>query len=267
MASISDENESSREKGRDWKTILRELPDYGLTVSFLGVRASGKTFLLNHVVHEMMPQRKYTAAFLFSATAFTQKGSYEWIPESHKFTSLEPLSEVLARQREVCDLNEELEKNRETKKYIRSTVCIVVDDFVNFNLRSSREVTGLYTHGRHLRHQKSGSLIDIFTLGQDIVQLAPVQRSNCDIIFTARTLSLRSTKMTVEDYLTSLSGDKKKGYDMLKNLSQHMFLFLVIFVTKQPKTTIESYTYYAKAPPKAPKFRIGSKMQWKEQEE
>lgn len=224
---------------------------------------------MNHVVKEMSSKgkRNYTAAFLFSATAFTQKGSYQWIPESHKFTSLEPLSEVLERQKEVCDLNEDLERNGDVKKFIRSTVCIIVDDFVNFNLRSSKEVTGLYTHGRHLRHQKSGSLIDIFTLGQDIVQLAPVQRSNCDIIFTARTLSLRSTKMTVEDYLTSLHGEKKKGYDILKSLSQEMFLFLVIFVTKQPKTSIESYTYFAKAPAEVPKFRIGSRMQWKEQEE
>ena len=169
---------TATEERRDWKTVLSKdtLPDYGLTVSFLGVRASGKTFLLNHVVREMhrTGKRRYTAAFLFSATAFTQKGSYKWIPEAHKFTTLHALNDILKRQAEVCDLNAELEKNKDSAHFIRSAVVIVVDDFVNFNLRSSKQVTGLYTHGRHLGHKKSGSLIDIFTLGQDIVQLAPV---------------------------------------------------------------------------------------------
>ena len=80
-------------------------------------------------------------------------------------------------------------------------------------------------------------------------------------------MSLRSTKMTVEDYLTSLHGDKKEGYDMLKKLSAEKFLFMMIFVTQQPKTDLSSYTYYAKAPAKEKPFRIGSAMQWKEQEE
>lgn len=42
MASISDATASS--EGRDWKTILQDLPDYGLTVSFLGVVRCFNTF-------------------------------------------------------------------------------------------------------------------------------------------------------------------------------------------------------------------------------
>ena len=251
----------------DWSSIINQLPNYGLTISFLGVRASGKTHAAQDFVYQLSTKgnRRYTASFLFSATAKTQHGSYPYIPSTHKFTSLAPLSQVLAMQNKLVQHNRELEKEEGgSKHFIRSAVLIIIDDFSAMSRDTKRDdaFTSLYTHGRHLRHEKSDSFMDIVTLGQDITQLSPIQRANCDLIASAQTLSYRATKLMAEDYLT-VGVDRKSAYALLHSLSSTPYLFLVVWVTHQPKTTLSSYCFYMLAPKELPQFRIGSKQQWK----
>jgi len=277
MAAIS-ENKKDEDKNvkatrfeniGDWKRIVKALPKYGLTIAFTGIRASGKTHTAQHFVHHLstVGNRKYTAAFLFSATARTQDSAYPYIPLTHKFTSLGPLSRVLEQQSKLCKHNKEIEKEEGSNRHmIRSSVLVIIDDFSAMpGVRNDPAFTALYTHGRHLSHKLSNSFLDIVTLAQDITQLSPIQRSNCDLIASAQTLSYRATKLMAEDYLT-VGLNRKEAYRLLHSLRSTPYLFLLCWVTFQPKTSLSSYCHYMLADKALPDFRIGGPAQWKYEE-
>jgi hypothetical protein len=242
---------------------------HGLCVSMLGVRASGKTHALCHLVEHMHKMRKYTAVFLFSATAHVQESdSLAYIPRQNKFVTLEMLPLLLSRQQSVVDHNKRLVKNKAPMKdLIHSRIAVILDDFVNMNVRSSTSgMTEIFTHGRHLGyvHPKTKKVInavDTYCLAQDLTFLSPTQRSNIDYCFSSAPLSYRSRKMCCEDYL-STSQDRKVGYSLLQELSIEPYRFICVHVTSPIKNKLSDFVMQCKCKKELPKFKIGTKEEW-----
>jgi hypothetical protein len=286
MAAISPANEREQEKGegkgetqstrgryeslKSWddQGVMQDVP-WGMTISLVGTRSSGKTFALAHIINHLHKFRKYDCVFLFSATALEQQtDALAYIPRCNKFTNLEQLPVLLRRQKEVVDHNRKLEKSKAPMKdFIRSRLAVILDDFVNFGARTSKELTATFVHGRHLgyQHPKSGRMlayVDTFTLGQDMVFLSPVQRQNTDWVFSSAPLSYRSRKALAEGYMCT-GYRRDEAYDMIQELSNEPYRFVAIHVTAKQKGKMEDFIYRCKCASELPKFKIGPKFQWK----
>lgn len=270
--SVSRPSESSQTKYESLKSwndegVMQNV-NWGMTISLVGTRSSGKTFALAHIINHLHKFRKYDTVFLFSATALEQQTeSLDYIPRCNKFTNLRQLPLLLKRQKEVVNHNRKLEKSKAPlRDFIRSRVAVILDDFVNFGARSSKELTATFVHGRHLGYQHPrGNMLafcDTFTLGQDMVFLSPVQRQNTDWVFSSAPLSYRSRKALAEGYMCT--GYKRdEAYDMIQQLSVEPYRFVAIHVTARQKGKMEDFIYSCKCPSELPKFKIGPKYQWK----
>lgn len=276
MAAISDKQEersecpcetsySSLKKWND-EGVMQNV-NWGMTISLVGTRSSGKTFALAHIIHHLHKFRKYNSVFLFSATAHEQQtDSLAYIPRCNKFTDLTQLPLLLERQKDVVAHNRKLEKSKAPlREFVHSRIAVILDDFVNFGARSSKELTATFVHGRHLGYEHPrGNLFaycDTFTLGQDMVFLSPVQRQNTDWVFSSAPLSYRSRKALAEGYMCT-GYRRDEAYGMIKQLSDEPFRFVAIHVTARQKGKLPEFIYQCKCPSELPKFKIGPKHQW-----
>ena len=180
------------------------------------------------------------------------------------------MSEILAKQRAVVDKNKLLQamyeqdgRGSKTKpKFATSRVTIILDDFFALGVVRHAGLTSLCTHGRHLTYtDPEGNVLcrlDTVFLSQDLTQMNPVMRSNLDYVVSARALSFRAQKMTVEAYLT-IGLTRKEGRALLSSLSDQEYTFAWIDIVAQPKSHVKDYVYFCRAPKRIPKFRIGKK--------
>lgn len=257
----------------DFHAALKELPEYGICMAVTGTRASGKTHLLKYIMSLIYKSRKIDTVFLISATAKQQHddSAYDYIPQIFRFTQLGRVEEILEKQQEVVDKNKLLQAmyeqdgrgSKKKPKFATSRITIILDDFFAMGVTHHKGLTSLCTHGRHLTFTDPSTKevlcrVDAVFLSQDLTQMNTVMRSNLDYIVSARAMSFRAQKMTVEAYLT-IGLTRKEGRALLSSLSDKPYTFAFINIVKQPKSTVTDYVYFCRAPKTIRKFRIGKK--------
>ena len=236
----------------------------GATIVLYGTRGSGKSHATYHLLHQLMPKRKYTSAFLFSETAKTQEGNFPMIPPVFKFEDLDNLGEVIDRQKQLIAYNKKMEKKGTKKRMKRSAIAIIIDDMVSDRtIRKNTDINRLFTLGRHISHKATGSLIDVFILTQYAKAIPPILRQNTDVAILFRQDGYDQRKVLVGEYLT-VGSTYREGYDFFNHINDIPFGALAIHATRSNKKKLEDYVYKFVAPEKIPTFRIGMKKYWEE---
>ena len=95
-------------------------------ISVIAPRRSGKSTLVESLIHEYRKKHKVDAVFLFSKT---DAGFYQ-IPKQYRFRTLEPLNEIIDLQIKVKRFNQ---KQRKESDKISSKVIVILDDMIDGN--------------------------------------------------------------------------------------------------------------------------------------
>ena len=101
-----------------------------------GSRGSGKTVCCEHLLNKMMAgsknQKRFDTVFLFSSTM--SPANFHGIPNNYKWVTMDVLPEIVRRQAGVTQYNKALKEKRKrgrsNEPYIRSSICIVLDDML-----------------------------------------------------------------------------------------------------------------------------------------
>lgn len=96
---------------------LTDIPDHFLIILY-GIRRSGKTVMLHHMLYEMQERLKYHEVYLFSATIEVNPKQYDFIPKEAQFSDVKNIDYHL---RKIVDKQKQRkaefqEMNKEPKK-------------------------------------------------------------------------------------------------------------------------------------------------------
>jgi len=187
---------------------LDEFP-HSFVSTITGSRGSGKTTVVEDLLTQMMTgpksQRKFDTIFLFSATM--SPANFQGIPNNHKFTDLTHLPEIIRRQAAVTQYNKELQKKRKkgtsTDPYIRSSICLVLDDMLATGAlrgKASNLLCSIALNGRHVNatDPEPYNQLCTFILTQVINGVDPRIRRNTDVALCNRISSRNDRKTYIE---------------------------------------------------------------------
>lgn len=238
-------------------------------ISVIAPRRSGKSTLVESMIHDFRKRHKVDAVFLFSKT---DAGFYQ-IPKQYRFRTLDPLQDIIDLQIKVKRFNQ---KQRKEKDKISSKVIVILDDMIDGNgeMRKNKLLTKLSSMGRHIgfkpeHNDMKDNGIMVILISQIFTGLNPTMRRNCDYVFFTKIPSRIERKAIVEEYLTLKTGrfGLREAYNVYDVVNQHNYQFLCICANKSNKYEYCDYvsTYIAK--PKLPKERwSGTAEDWKNNE-
>ena len=211
------------------------------SICIYGVTGSGKTHLLDHLLHSMKTRLKKHHVFLFSGTVKEQKGAYTYIPKKNQFSS--DFEEELAK----------LMKEQGEDKHAKRDILLVFDDVVmNKRIRTSPLMLKLSVLGRHLR-------MSYIVLSQCCNPAASIPRSvrgNLHAIMCNRVRSAKDRDILVEEYFSLVS--KKEGLHAFDEATAQPYAFAVLDLRKHNVRRLEDYLYVYSAPKeKPPQFNLG----------
>lgn len=237
------------------------LPDDGFSVVFFGARRTGKTFLIENVIHTLIGAgRRWSAAFLFSETAIVNQNQYNWISPLYKYDQLE--EEVIKKILKV-----QKDKRKEARKEGKEDddvdhVLIIADDVINDpKIRHSTWINKLYTQGRHYK-------VDIVILSQSIggqQGLPPVVRMNADMVAVFRPRSQRDRELIAEWFLGIMDTDTRgiaEGRKFMSEVTREDFTAMIVDLAKQNVRTLTDYVFTYKAE-ETPAFQVGHPDHWR----
>lgn len=243
----------------EWDPLT--LPEDGFSMIFFGARRTGKTFLVEDVVHTLATkgERRWSAAFLFSETAIVNQNQYDWISPLYKYDHLdEEIIEKIfkVQQKKRHDARKE-GKNDDDVDH----VLIVADDVINDpKVRHSPWVNKLYTQGRHYK-------VDIVILSQCIGGmhgLPPVVRMNADVVAVFRPRSQRDRELISEWFLGVMDCDSRgiaEGRNFMTKVTKKDFTAMIVDLAKQNVRTLTDYVFRYKAED-TPAFQVGHPDHW-----
>ena len=237
------------------------LPKDGFSCVFFGARRTGKTFLIEEVIHKLHTEggRSWDAVFLFSDTALVNRQQYKWISPIFKFEGVqeETVQSIFKRQEDMNLASKEGGPGEDHH------VLIIADDVISDpRIRHSPVINKLYTAGRHYR-------IDVVILSQSIggaAGLPPVVRMNADVVCIFRPRSTRDRELIAEWFLGIVDSDfggTKLGRAFMKIVTQKDFTTMVVDLAKQNVSELTDYVFtYCAQPDGVPAFRLGPSKHW-----
>lgn len=237
------------------------LPTDGFSCVFFGARRTGKTFLIEEIIHKLHTEgnRSWDAVFLFSDTALVNRQQYKWISPIFKFEGIreDTIQSIFKRQEEMNLADKEGGPGE------NNHVLIIADDVISDpRIRNSPVINKMYTAGRHYR-------IDVVILSQSIggaSGLPPVVRMNADAVCIFRPRSTRDRELIAEWFLGIVDSDfsgTKLGRAFMKIVTQEDFTAMVVDLAKQNVSNLTDYVFTYKADPDGvPAFRLGPDKHW-----
>ena len=240
------------------------LPEDGFSMIFFGARRTGKTFLVEDVVHKLISgdnPRRWSAAFLFSETAIVNQNQYNWVSPLYKYDSvneeiIEKILKVQAKERQ------RIRKEGGNDDDV-DHVLVIADDVINDpRVRHSPWVNKLYTQGRHYK-------IDVIILSQSIggqQGLPPVVRMNADVVCVFRPRSQRDRELIAEWFLGVMDCDTRgiaEGRQFMSEVTKEDFTAMVVDLAKQNVRTLTDYVFKYKAD-ESPAFQVGHPDHWRD---
>ena len=238
-------------------------------ISVIAPRRSGKSTLVESIIHEYRKKHKVDAVFLFSKT---DAGFYQ-IPKQYRFRTLEPLNDIINVQLKVKRFNQ---KQRKDSDKISSKVIVILDDMIDGNgeMRKNKLLTKLSSMGRHIGYKKEhndlkNNGIMVILISQIFTGLNPTMRRNCDYVFFTKIPSRVERKAIVEEYLTLKTGRNglRESYNVYDVVNKNDYQFLCICANKSNKYEYCNYVSTYIANPTLPKERwSGTAEDWKNNE-
>ena len=238
-------------------------------ISVIAPRRSGKSTLVESLIHEYRKKHKVDAVFLFSKT---DAGFYQ-IPKQYRFRTLEPLNEIIDLQIKVKRFNQ---KQRKESDKISSKVIVILDDMIDGNgeMRKNKLLTKLSSMGRHIGYKKEhndmkNNGIMVILISQIFTGLNPTMRRNCDYVFFTKIPSRIERKAIVEEYLTLKTGrfGLREAYNVYDAVNKNDYQFLCICANKSNKYKYCDYVSTYIANTKLPKEKwSGTAEDWKNNE-
>ena len=237
------------------------LPDDGFSMIFFGARRTGKTFLVQDVIHNLITKgkRRWSAVFLFSETAIVNQNQYNWVSPLYKYdhvdeTIIQKILKVQAKERQ------KIRKEGGDDDTV-DHVLVIADDVINDpRVRHSPWVNKLYTQGRHYK-------IDVIILSQSIggqQGLPPVVRMNADAVCVFRPRSQRDRELISEWFLGIMDCDTRgiaEGREFMSEVTKEDFTAMVVDLAKQNVRTLTDYVFRYKAE-ETPAFQVGHPDHW-----
>lgn len=223
------------------------------TILVCAPRRTGKTVLITDLVDNFQKHRKYDKAYLFSETATAQTGVYQFIPDDHKYVTLdEAVLEKIFKEQEVMKKKLEMGQINEPVR-----VLIIADDIINTKEARGNVFNKLFTNGRHY-------YIDVFALSQTMKGFHVKARTNSDLIIVWRSLRQDDRETIFEDYMSIEDGSKseckKRAIALLNAISSEQYRCMIVEAWKSSysKSLCDYITWYKANPKAKPKF-IGDK--------
>lgn len=234
---------------QQWTRMEIPKESAGICGIIYGKRGAGKTVALTDFVYQN--KKCWDEVYLFSQTAFLQKGVYDYVPEEHQFDSfdVDSLNKIISHQLEDVDMK--LKNNEQTA--IKHLLFIFDDVISDERIRHTPAFNQLFTMGRHLRC--SALVLTQSVGGRD--GISKVVRDNVDFVVAFFPYNELDRDAIVERYLSL--HHKKIGDMVIKDITIQEFTSIAIVIRKPASRRYEDYVFRWKANPKVPKFMIGSK--------
>jgi len=213
-------------------------------------RRSGKTTLVESMIHEYRKKNKVDLVVLYSKS----NAGFKQIPQKYRFRTLDTLPQLVDTQLQVKKAN-----TKRKNEMINSNIIVIIDDFIDgskTDVRRSDLLIKMSTMGRHLSHNEHSNMMVIF-LSQLMTAIPPVMRRNMDYIITFKIASRVERKSVTEEFLTLKSGrgGLSEAYNLFDVVNSDDYLALVINATKSNKYNYSDYVFKYIANPKLPNER------------
>jgi len=247
---------------------ILDLPEYWFAI-YYGLRRSGKTTMLKHMLNEMKERLDDHKVYLFSTTA-ELNSDYEYIPKKAKYYNVaeieQDLGKIINEQKGAIKRFNEGEEGAEEP----TPILVILDDCVSEeSIRHCPSLNTLAVAGRHIH-------ISVVILSQVVTgsgSVPPIIRTQCDAIFVvANPRSERERAILAEQYLCADNSynAKRRGLEVLAAATDVQYRALVILTTDSSIRKMEEYLYvYGPVPEKgvAEDFKLGTPEQWDQEED
>jgi len=211
---------------------------------FLGKRRSGKSVVVEFMIKEMIDNKMLDLVFLFSKT----DAGFETVIKNKRFrfTSIEPLFELIDDYRIMNEYNKIVNKS----KKIKLRTAIIIDDFsIEMKNKKFNILQDLSVRGRHLSYEPLS--LHFFILSQSLTKVPRTCRLNLDMLFFNSIASMKELELILDEcfYVVNSSREgKQSGRRLYEHLVQKEdFNFIGILNFRQNCTKYADYitTYRA----------------------
>ena len=199
-----------------------ELPNSSFNI-ILGKRRSGKTVVAESIINQMSKSKNLDCCFLFSPT----DAGFPMIPREDRFTSLEPLDNIVENYERMNNFNKVAMKRDQFK----IKTLIVLDDMAcSLKDIKNRILEKLAVNGRHSAYDPLS--LSFLILCQSLTKIPRVVRLNCDNIFVNAIASRLEQDMVFDENLYVIDGSadgRKEARSLYNDLTASQdFMFVVI---------------------------------------
>lgn len=239
----------------NFKEFINEVDSPTIVVS--AARRAGKSHLTTDIIHQIAPKLKPEVVVLFSETSHLS-GDFEFVPKMFNFDHYDEaiLNEFVETQAQMISV---LKKKGKSKKDFPKLLIIFDDVISDMKAFYSHGLNRLFTTGRHLN-------ISFVFITQYLHALSPKQRGNIDLLILFKDPNFKNNKSVRENFIT-LNYPKNDINDYVKLATEEKHRAMILTLYKfQSVSRLDEYIFTYKSGQQLPKFKLGNKIYWKEQD-
>jgi len=222
-------------KKYDWQL---DSPDRPVSIIVDGIRNSGKTYMFEKVIPQLISKNNINKTILVSGTSKIQD-NFAFVKDKDRYEP-DQLTDVILKLLGIQKRKKQQGKNV-------PSVLLILDDVVGTtsggrSLRYNKELNFLYIGGRHYK-------IHIVTLVQNLLAVTPSIRQNTDVLVIFKTPNMNKQKFIIENFISGTVGNKKESRRLImEEIFNEPFKALVVNLHQiQKSQSIYDYVFYYKA--------------------
>lgn len=206
---------------------------------FLGKRRSGKSYLCEFYINQLVKNKQLDIIYVFSETG----AGFESIDPKCKFTEISKLINIIENMKKINQYNKVVNK----REKIKLQIMIVIDDMaLKLKSKEFEILETIATNGRHYSYPPLSMHFCI--LSQSLTKIPRTVRLNCDYIYLNAISSAKEKELVFDENLYVLASsinEKREARKIYEDIIfTNDFQFMVIENYKQ---NIKSYSDYLKA--------------------
>ncbi len=217
---------------------LENSPKRPVSILVDGIRNSGKTFMFEKVIPQLIIRNNVSKTILVSGTGKIQD-NFKFVKDKDRYEPKD-LTDVILKLLTI-------QKRKKEKGGRAPRIMLILDDVVgttsgNKSLRYNKELEFIYIGGRHYH-------IDIITLVQNLLAVPPSIRQNTDVLVIFKTPSWNKQKFIIENFISGTVGDKKESRRLImEEIFNEPYKALIINLHNiQKSNSIYDYVFFFKA--------------------
>ena len=219
----------------DW---IKDSPSRPISVLVDGIRNSGKTYMMEKIIPDLIVNNGVNKVLLISGTGKIQD-NFKFVKKKDRYEPKD-LSDVILKLLTI-------QKRKKEKDGQAPRIMLILDDVVattsgGKSIRFNKELEFLYIGGRHYN-------IDIITLVQNLLAVPPSIRQNTDVLVIFKTPNMNKQKFIIENFISGTVGDKKESRRLImEEIFNEPYKALVINLHNiQKSNSIFDYVFFFKA--------------------